>query len=35
MAALRGEEGRARLKKVFESLDANGDGAVSKEWGRA
>ena len=35
MAALRGEEGRALLKKVFESLDANGDGAVSsKEWGK-
>ena len=33
--ALRSEEGRAQLKKVFESLDVNGDGSVSsKEWGK-
>ena len=33
-AALATPEGRAEFKALFESLDANGDGALSsKEWG--
>ena len=34
-AALATPEGRAEFKALFESLDANGDGALSsKEWGQ-